>query len=502
MELPEQVYKALSHIVGPEHIETDPVVMDGYTFNWLNEFEPANAPGKFLNHRPAAVVLPESTEEVQAIVKTCNRYKVKFKALSTGYGCHSLPGQPGVIVLDLKLMNRILEIDDKNKYAIVEPYVTWCQLTPEALKRGLFTTPVQAGSQASVLANLTSGWGMNVMGNHGGHNCRNVLGVEWVLPTGDILRLGPKDGFFSGDGPGPSLRGVMRGHVGALGGMGVFTKVAIKLHSWPGPPQILTCASPDTGDYMAKKGIPNADIFYPCFETYEKLTEFCYKMGDAEIGYAVTRCGEIEHLQAIQIGGLSNKILYNVFESGMVEYMAEQVKHPAMVIILCHSKGEFEYQKKIFNEILKEIGGWIPPIMEEEFFSADKNLAWPPGMIGNDTHFIHHAGGFVINAGYMGTTDAVIRHMGWPAEDLKQKYIDEGVILDDGRDSTYMNLFDNNSYIYVELEYHYDAALPESVQGARRMIAEERNTLLNEKDGFEPNDIGLCVSDYDMTTRG
>ena len=161
---------------------------------------------------------------------------VKYKAISTGYGSHGFPQQDGVILLDLKRMNRIIEIDAKNKFAVVEPYVVWAQLEAEALKRGLFTTPVQAGSQASVLANVTSGWGMNVMGNHGGHNGRNCLGVEWILPTGELLRLGPEDAWFCGDGPGPSLRGIMRGHCGAQGGMGVFTKVGIKLHHWPGPP--------------------------------------------------------------------------------------------------------------------------------------------------------------------------------------------------------------------------------------------------------------------------
>jgi len=52
-----------------------PVVLDGYTFNWLVEFHPGSGPGKYMLHRPEAILLPANVEEVQAIVKACNRYR-------------------------------------------------------------------------------------------------------------------------------------------------------------------------------------------------------------------------------------------------------------------------------------------------------------------------------------------------------------------------------------------------------------------------------------------
>jgi hypothetical protein len=122
-------------------------------------------------------------------------------------------------------------------------------------------------------------------------------------------------------------------------------------------------------------------------------------------------------------------------------------------------------------------------------------------LVANDTHFIHHGGGFVIAAGYQGTPASVIKHMGLPMERLKKKYIAEGNIVDDGLDSTYHNSFDNNSYVYMELEYHYDAADPESVNAARRCVTEERDNDRQEKDGFEPNDIALCIGDYTKTLQ-
>src|SRR3990172_12870193 len=123
MALKPEVRRCFEDIVGGPNISDDPLILDTYSFTWLVEFEPGSAPGKYVPNRPEAVILPGSVEEVQAIVKACNRFDVKFKALSTGYGAYSLPGQKGVVVLDMRRMNRIIDIDEKNKFAIVEPYV-------------------------------------------------------------------------------------------------------------------------------------------------------------------------------------------------------------------------------------------------------------------------------------------------------------------------------------------------------------------------------------------
>jgi biopolymer transport protein ExbB/TolQ len=84
-----------------------------------------------------AALMPGSTEEIQAIVKTCNRYRIKFKPLSSGWGPFNLSKAPNSIQLDLRRMNRILEIDEKNLFAVVEPYVTGSQLQAEVMKYGL-----------------------------------------------------------------------------------------------------------------------------------------------------------------------------------------------------------------------------------------------------------------------------------------------------------------------------------------------------------------------------
>ncbi len=501
MPLSRDVYRMLEDIVGERNVTDSDVILDAYTFNWLVEFHPGCAPGKYLLNRPLAVVLPGSAEEVQAVVRLCNRFRIPFKPSSTAYGSHAFSLQEDVLHLDLKRMNRILELDEKNRFAVVEPYVPWCQLNAEAMKVGLFGTAHQAGSQASALANVTSGWGMNSMGNHGGHNARNALGVEWVLPDGEMIRLGPADAWFSGDGPGPSLRGIMRGHVGAMGCAGVFTKCAVKLHRWPGPTTIRTTAGGVFSGYKLAEPLERAHVYMVDTPDYETLADLMYALGDAEVCYAIARVGGPEHAFAILAGAISNQTLVDWHEAGMIRAAADEWNHPLIALVYANSDREFEYQEKVFNEIVAEVGGSIPIAVTVSPFKDLLEEEFAIFLVGNDTHWAHHGGGFLISAGYMGTTDSVVRHMGYPAERLKKKYMDRGGILPDGLDSTYHNSFDNNAYIYKELEFHYDAANAFSVEECRKLVAEERDTNRGEKDGFEPQDIGLTLGDARLTLQ-
>jgi glycolate oxidase len=83
MALSREIYRALEDIVGPDNITEEPATLDSYAFQ-LNA-ETSRGGSKFLP-RPLAAVVPGSTEEVQAIVKACNRYKIKYKAYGTGWG--------------------------------------------------------------------------------------------------------------------------------------------------------------------------------------------------------------------------------------------------------------------------------------------------------------------------------------------------------------------------------------------------------------------------------
>ncbi len=184
MALSSDIYRVLEDIVGTENISEEMVIIDSYAFQWPAELIPTGH-GDHFYIRPEAVVSPGSTEEVQGIVRVCNKYKIKFKAFSTGWGVYGTPASEGVIQIDLRRMNRILEINERNMYAVVEPYVIGARLQAELMRRGLKCHMVTAGANCSAFPLAAVGPGNGWSSVSTGSHPRNVLGVEWVLPTGE-----------------------------------------------------------------------------------------------------------------------------------------------------------------------------------------------------------------------------------------------------------------------------------------------------------------------------
>ncbi len=284
--LSQEVYKELEDALGPENLSQEPAVLDGYAWQPLWNMGP-----DMWVPRPEAVTLPGSTEDVQAIIRICNKYGLQFKALSTGWGAIAGPGSEGVIQVDLRRMDRILEIDEKNMYAVVEPYAIGGVIRAEAMKVGLNTHMNSAGAHSSPLASATSAWGCSWDGIFLGWSGRNLLGVEWVLPTGEILELGTLGsgyGWFCGDGPGPSLRGIMRGRCGAFGGNGIFTKAAIKLYNWSGDP------TPDAKGLFLDETVKVPDhhsVYLVGFGDRQTEADATLAMARQGIGYNLMRGG-------------------------------------------------------------------------------------------------------------------------------------------------------------------------------------------------------------------
>ena len=126
-------YMVLEDIVGTENISEEPATLDAYAYQWGAALF-TNTP--YLP-RAGAVVLPKNTKEVQSIVRACNKYNVRYKAFSSGWGFYSALGlDDSAIQIDLRRMNRILEINEKSMYAVIEPYVTSAQLQTELMKVG------------------------------------------------------------------------------------------------------------------------------------------------------------------------------------------------------------------------------------------------------------------------------------------------------------------------------------------------------------------------------
>jgi glycolate oxidase len=207
----------LEAIVGRDGVLSDPDELLVYESDGLTLFR---ALADF-------VVLPRSAEDVSAIVKIANREGVPFVARGAGTGLSGgcLPAEGG-IVLSLMRMNRVLEVDYDNQVAVVEPGLVNLHLSWAVGPRGYYYAPDPSSQQACTI-------GGNIANNSGGpHTLKygvttnHVLGLEVVMPDGEIVWLGGR----TRETPGYDLVGVF---VGSEGTFGIATKIVVRILKKP-----------------------------------------------------------------------------------------------------------------------------------------------------------------------------------------------------------------------------------------------------------------------------
>jgi 4-cresol dehydrogenase (hydroxylating) len=181
--LPTELVSRLQELLGTEAVLLEEAQIEEYR-------DPYWIPGDSTYHG-AAVVLPENTEQVQAVVRLANEFDVPLWTTSqgrnNGYG-GAAPRVGGSLQVSLRNMNRVLEIDGELAYAVVEPGVRWLDLH-EAL---------EAGGHRLRLSVPDIGWG-SMVGNSldngvtymaNGQDFSAACGMEVVLPDGEVLRTG------------------------------------------------------------------------------------------------------------------------------------------------------------------------------------------------------------------------------------------------------------------------------------------------------------------------
>lgn len=457
--LEEKIYTALKSIVSPENISRDPAILDTYAFQWCCEVEntlKGREPSRF-GQRPEAVVLPGSTEEVQAIVKLCNEHDVKFKALSTGQGAWAGVTVPRAIQIDLRRMNRILEINAENRYAVIEPYVTNAQLQAELVKYGLIHNAQGGGPQTSPLASHTSFVGPSFTSSHTGYSGRNLLGAEWVLPTGDIVRTGSfnySGEWFSGDGPAFSLRGVFRGGYGAYGGLGVFTKCAIRLFSLPVPKDWKWEIKGTVPDYEWNLP-PYWKMFVLNFADWDIFTEAFYEVNDQDMSM-MAMASSAEGL-ATMFTNTREAALEAIFAGLLVK-----AQRYFVVMVAAHTEREFDYRTKFLQAILKKYGG--QDLIEEGVVTAQP-MHYAEGMrnsLGN--HAFRFTSCFQSTHGGLDTIAMSVK-IGIVNQPIKQKYIEKHVIGDDRGEGIWITGYEGGHMAHLEVPTVYDPSSPESCRG-------------------------------------
>jgi glycolate oxidase len=182
-----------------------------------------------LSHKavPLVVIVPESREELVTAVRAVIAAGLPWVARGAGTGLSggALPDDEGILIVTARL-NKILEIDAVAQIAVVEPGVVNLELSKAVLPEGLYFAPDPSSQIACTI-------GGNVAENSGGAHCfkygfttHHVLGIELLLPTGELVWLGG-EGM---DAPGPDLRGVV---IGSEGTLGIVTRIVCRLLPLP-----------------------------------------------------------------------------------------------------------------------------------------------------------------------------------------------------------------------------------------------------------------------------
>ncbi|MFH1537494.1 MAG: FAD-binding oxidoreductase [bacterium] len=219
-----EVCRLLKEVLGEEWVSDDPVT------NICYSRDQSIVRAK----RPNMVAMPDSTEQVAEVIRIARAHGVPLVPYSTGInsggGC--IP-EKGGIILDMRRMDKILEIDEANMTMRLQPFVSFGWGQCEAQKVGMRLCNPTAPPTPSVLANfLDKGIGLSSVKYGLGPD--HIVNMTVVMPDGEILKTGsdayPGVGNVNIGGPGPELGGMFESSYGMFG---VVTEMTVQLYHWP-----------------------------------------------------------------------------------------------------------------------------------------------------------------------------------------------------------------------------------------------------------------------------
>ena len=204
--------RQLDDIVGREHVAVSRTASELYSYD-----------ASLARGKPGIVVFPADGQEVARVVRAARREGVSFvpRGFGTNLSGGTIAADEGLIIC-LSRLNRILGLYPRSRSAVVQPGVTNLELQDATAKLGYFYAPDPASQKVATI-------GGNLGENSGGPRClkygvtsNHVLGMEVVLPDGEILRTGGA----ALDPPGIDLRGAI---VGSEGTFGIITEVTVRI---------------------------------------------------------------------------------------------------------------------------------------------------------------------------------------------------------------------------------------------------------------------------------
>lgn len=280
------VIRALIDILGPQRVLYQPNQLvtyecDGYVAQ---------------KARPKAVVFPETTEEVQKVVKVLHEAQVPFlpRGAGTGLSGGATPLNEEVII-NLVKMDKLLSVDFDNMRAVVQPGHVNLMLTKKIAKNGWYYAPDPSSQSACTI-------GGNLAENAGGSHClkygvttNHIMAAEVVLPTGEIVHIGSE----FGDAVGYDLLGLL---VGSEGTLGIATAITVKILKKPEAVKTIMAMYDHVEDASnTVSSVIGAGIIPAAMEMMDQLAMQAVDKSNYYVGYP----GDIEAVLLIEVDGLA-----------------------------------------------------------------------------------------------------------------------------------------------------------------------------------------------------
>ncbi len=227
----QNAYEEIENIVGTKYVSDSEPIRYSYSMNC----------DYTLQGIPDLVVKPRTPEEISEILKVANKYGTTV--VPRGNGADLTGGDKpigdGGIVLDVTLMNKILDVDEQNRIVTVEVGISWSELLEQLSNVGIGYYTGSTGPASGFSATIGGGLSNNTVGGGGaamyGAVTEQCVGLEVVLPTGEIINTGAKansyrDKPFTRFGLGADYSGIFLGDVGIHG---VKTKASLNIYPLP-----------------------------------------------------------------------------------------------------------------------------------------------------------------------------------------------------------------------------------------------------------------------------
>lgn len=304
----EQILQALGQILPVEQLITAREQMKAYESDGVLAYQQI----------PLAVCLPDTTEDVSQILKVCQAYNVKLvpRGAGTSLSGGALPVADGIL-LSLARFNQILDVDYENQCCVVQPGVTNLNVTQAVSDQGFYYAPDPSSQIACTI-------GGNIAANAGGVHClkygvtaNHIMGVEMVLPSGEILRIGGK--YISDDGL--DLLGILTGSEGLLG---IVTEVTLRILPKPEVMQAVLLGFPEVGQAANFVGaVIEAGIIPAGMEMMDK---FAIEAAEAfvQVGYPLN----VDALVIVELDGsqIDVDILMQLVTDIAEKYQADSIR--------------------------------------------------------------------------------------------------------------------------------------------------------------------------------